>query len=207
VPLPRRMWAGGRLRWETGNPLCVGEAATRHSRIASVTHKSGRNGELLFVTVVHEVHNARGLAITEEQDIVYRGAPRFGDPLPAATRAPGDALWQREWVPDELLLFRYSALTFNGHRIHYDRPYATQVEGYPGLVVQGPLLATFLADLVQRGRAGTRLRRFGFKAVRATFDLNPFLVCGTPSSDGKSAQLWSQDHEGLLTMQAEAQFD
>ena len=204
VPLPRRMWAGGRLQWDA--PLRVGDKVERHSRIVSVNHKSGRSGDLVFVLVKHEVRNAAGLALTEEHDIVYRAAPRAGDPVPPPQPAPASAAWTREIVPDDVLLFRYSALTFNGHRIHYDRRYVTEVEGYPGLIVHGPLIATLLVDLARRQRPEARFRSFSFKAVRPTFDLHPFRVCGTPSADGKSAQLWAQDHEGWLTMQAEVQF-
>jgi 3-methylfumaryl-CoA hydratase len=204
VPLPRRMWAGGRLQWHA--PLRVGEAVQRKSTIASVAHKAGRSGDLVFVVVRHELRNAQGLALTEEHDIVYRAAARPGDPAPQPQAAPADAAWSREIVPDPVLLFRYSALTFNGHRIHYDRSYVTEVEGYPGLVVHGPLIATLLVDLARRERPDARLRSFSFKAVRPTFDLHPFRVSGRPAADGRSAQLWAQDHEGWLTMQAEATF-
>jgi 3-methylfumaryl-CoA hydratase len=204
VPLPRRMWAGGRLQWLA--PLRVGDQVQRTSRIVSVTHKSGRTGDLVFVLVRHEVGNANGVALTEEHDIVYRAAAQPGDPVPPPQAAPADAVWSREIVPDDVLLFRYSALTFNGHRIHYDRKYVTEVEGYPGLIVHGPLIATLLVDLARRERPGAQLRSFSFKAVRPTFDLHPFRVCGRPSADGRSAQLWAQDHEGWLTMQAEAGF-
>ncbi|HET8744520.1 MAG TPA: MaoC family dehydratase N-terminal domain-containing protein, partial [Ramlibacter sp.] len=194
VPLPRRMWAGGRHTWHA--PLRVGDNIERTSRIGSVTHKSGRSGDLVFVLVQHEVRNAQGLALTEEHDIVYRPLARPGDPVAAPQAAPADAPWWREIVPDPVLLFRYSALTFNGHRIHYDRSYVTEVEGYPGLVVHGPLIATLLADLARRQRPEASLRSFSFRAVRPTFDLHPFRVCGKPSADGRSAQLWAQDHEG-----------
>lgn len=204
VPLPRRMWAGGRLTWVPGNPLRIGQSVERRSRIESVTHKSGRSGELVFVLVRHEVHNASGLALTEEHDIVYRPAPAPGEPAPAPTLAETGAAWQREIVPDDVLLFRYSALTFNSHRIHYDRRYVTQTEGYPGLVVHGPLIATLLVDLVRRHRPEARLLNFSFRAVRPTFDLHPFRLNGQPSDDGRTVRLWSQDHEGFLTMQATA---
>jgi len=207
VPLPRRMWAGGRLRWIQDNPLGVGDAVRRVSRIASVTHKAGRTGDLMFVLVRHEIHNTKGLAITEEHDIVYRAAARPDDPVPAPVAAEQDAAWQREIVPDPVLLFRYSALTFNGHRIHYDRRHVTEVEGYPGLIVHGPLIATLLADLVRRHAPQAFMRSFDFKAVRPTFDLHPFSVKAQPSSDGKSVRLWSQDHEGWLTMQATAELE
>ena len=202
VPLPRRMWAGSRLAWETANPLRVGDAARRTSRIASVNHKAGRTGDLVFVTVVHELHNARGLSLTEEHDIVYRGAPRPGDPAPQPVAADADAHWQRQLTPDEVLLFRYSALTFNGHRIHYDRSYVTGVEGYPGLVVHGPLIATLLLDLLRR-HTDRPVRRFAFKAVRPAFDGRPLRVCGRP--EGGRVALWAQDHEGWQTMTATAE--
>lgn len=204
VPLPRRMWAGGRLQWHA--PLRVGDEVERTSRIVSVTHKAGRTGDLVFVLVRHEVRAAQGLALTEEHDIVYRAAAQPGDPVPQPQPAPADAAWSREIVPDDVLLFRYSALTFNGHRIHYDRKYVTEVEGYPGLIVHGPLIATLLVDLARRQRPDARFRGFSFKAVRPTFDLHPFSVHGQPTEDGRGAQLWARDHEGWLTMSAEAQF-
>ncbi|MDN5505306.1 MAG: MaoC family dehydratase N-terminal domain-containing protein [Comamonas sp.] len=206
VPLPRRMWAGGRLRWEAGNPLRVGQQVQRVSTIRSVQHKTGRSGELLFVLVEHRFSNQDGLALTEEHDIVYRAAARPGDPEPPPQQPPlaDQAAWSRTIVPDDILLFRYSALTFNGHRIHYDRRYVTQVEGYPGLIVHGPLIATLLLDLLRRQLPGARVVAFDFKALRPTFDLHPFNVHGKPREDGRTIDLWAQDHEGLLTMQATA---
>lgn len=205
VPLPRRMWAGGRLQWKPENPLRVGDAVRRISRIESVTHKSGRTGDLLFVLVRHEVHNAQGLALEEEHDIVYRAAAQPGDPAPPPTAAETGAPWRREIAPDEVLLFRYSALTFNGHRIHYDRRYVTEVEGYPGLIVHGPLIATLLVDLLRRqAPPDAFVQRFAFKAVRPTFDLHPFTLNGATDADGK-VRLWGADHEGWLTMQATAE--
>ena len=205
VPLPRRMWAGGRLTWDAANPLVVGDAVQRTSRIASVTHKSGRTGDLLFVLVRHEIANACGLSVTEEHDIVYRAVAQPGDPVPPPVAAEPGAAWQREIVPDDVLLFRYSALTFNGHRIHYDRRYVTEVEGYPGLIVHGPLIATLLVDLVRRHRPQAIVKGFQFKAVRPTFDLHPFRLNAQPSADGKTVRVWAQDHEGWLTMQGEVQ--
>ena len=202
VPLPRRMWAGGRLHWQ--QPLRLGEVATRTSTIASVNAKSGRTGHLVFVTVQHAFSGAAGLALTEEHDIVYRSAPLPGAAAPEPQPAPDDAAFGREIVPDPVLLFRYSALTFNGHRIHYDRSYVTGVEGYPGLIVHGPLIATLLVDLLRRQVPGVRLLRFEFKAVRPIFDIHRFQVCGRP--DGPSAYaLWARDHEGALAMTARAE--
>ena len=206
VPLPRRMWAGSRLHWVADNPLRVGDVATRVSRIASVTHKAGRTGDLLFVVVRHEVSNARGPALTDEHDIVYRAAAQPGEAAPSPVAARTDALWRREILGDPVLLFRYSALTFNGHRIHYDRSYVTEVEGYPGLIVHGPLIATLLVDLVRR-HTTRPIRSFEFKALRPTFecaDQRILRVCGEPDANGSMVRLWAQDHEGWLTMQATA---
>ena len=155
--------------------------------------------------VKHEVHNANGLALAEEHDIVYRAAARPGDPVPVPVVAEKGAAWQREMVPDDVLLFRYSALTFNGHRIHYDRRYVTEVEGYPGLIVHGPLIATLLVDLVRRHAPDAFIKAFNFKAVRPTFDLHPFKLNGQPSADRKTVRLWAEDHDGWLTMQATAE--
>ena len=206
VPLPRRMWAGGRLRWDATNPLRVGQEVQRTSTIQSIQHKAGRSGELLFVLVQHQLRNAQGLALTEEHDIVYRSAAQPGEAAPAPQKPPldGQAVWSRSITPDDVQLFRYSALTFNGHRIHSDRKYVTEVEGYPGLIVHGPLIATLLLDLLRRSLPGAQVATFDFRAVRPTFDLHPFSVHGKPSADGKTVELWAQDHEGWLTMQGTA---
>lgn len=204
VPLARRMWAGGRLQWF--DALCVGEAIEKTSRVLSVTHKAGRSGDLVFTTLQHTLSNDDGLVLREEQDIVYRDAAQPGDPAPAPQAAPTDAAWSRDIVPDPVLLFRYSALTFNSHRIHYDRPYAMQEEAYPALVVHGPLIATLLADLARRTHPQARFASFSFRAVRPLFDLTPFRVCGKPSADGNGVQLWAQDHAGALAMQAQVEF-
>jgi 3-methylfumaryl-CoA hydratase len=195
------MWAGG--RFEFHQPLCVGDAITRDSRITRVDAKAGRSGTLVFVTVRHEVSGPRGLALTEEHDIVYRELPAPGSPLPPPQPAPTDATFEREIVPDPVLLFRYSALTFNGHRIHYDRAYVTGVEGYPGLVVHGPLVATLLLDLLRQAQPAARITRFAFTAMRPLFDIHRFHVCGRALADGRVA-LWARDFEGALAMQAEA---
>ena len=199
VPLPRRMWAGSRL--EFARPLTVGAEVVRRSSIAAVTSKEGRSGALVFVTVRHEVSDAEGLLLSDEHDIVYRG--QAGGAAPAVP-APGGEAWRREIRPDPLLLFRYSAVTFNGHRIHYDHPYTTKVEGYPGLVVHGPLVATLLVDLLRRSRPGVALRSYTFKALRPLFDTAGFSTCGLPDGAGRSARLWTRDHEGAVTMEAVA---
>ena len=201
VPLPRRMWAGGRLEFR--HPLRVGDRIERTSQVADIRLKQGRSGPLTFVTVHHEISNPQGLAIVEQHDIVYRdGARRSANPPTEA--APTDEDFAREVAPDPVLLFRYSALTFNGHRIHYDRSYATQVEGYPGLIVHGPLVATLLLELLRREVPRARVRHFGFRAVGALFDIHRFTVCGR--TDGATAySLWARDYEGGLAMRARAE--
>ncbi len=198
VPLPRRMWAGGRLTFP--QPLRVGDTVQRRSQVMSVDHKSGRSGELVFVLVRHEFHGPRGLAITEEHDIVYRDMPAADAPAPAYQPAPTQQAWERLVVPDDVLLFRYSALTFNGHRIHYDRRYVTEVEGYPGLIVHGPLIATMLVDLLRRKRPAATIAAIEFRAVKPVFDIAPFQLCGQPQDDGRTIKLWTRDAEGSLTM-------
>jgi 3-methylfumaryl-CoA hydratase len=206
VPLPRRMWAGSQFEFHA--PLRIGDAIVRTSTIADVTEKSGRTGPLVFVKVRHEIRrrDEQAIAITEFHDIVYREAPRPGDAAPPPKPAPAGCLWERRWVPDDVLLFRYSALTFNGHRIHYDRRYVTEVEGYPGLIVHGPLIATLLLDLLRHEMPGANVARYEFRAVRPVFDIHPFSVCGEPQADGKTVRLWARDHEGFLAMDATAIF-
>ena len=211
VPLPRRMWAGGRLTFPQA--LRVGERVERRSRVMSVEHKRGRSGDLVFVMVRHEFHGAAGLCVTEEHDIVYRDLPGAVSPAPSAEdTVPGsasditfaealtDATWQRRIDPDDVLLFRYSALTFNGHRIHYDRRYVTEVEGYPGLIVHGPLIATLLIDLLRRNMPGAAIAAFGFRALKPVFDVAPFYVFCRPEADGRAVRLWVRDSENHLAM-------
>ena len=202
VPLPRRMFAGG--RFEFHQPLKVGDEIKRASRITDVSAKTGRSGTLVFVTVRHEISNAAGVAMTEEHDIVYRENPRPDAPAPAPQPAPTGETFSREIAPDPVMLFRYSALTFNSHRIHYDRTYVTQVEGYPGLIVHGPLIATLLTELARSESPQEQMRRFSFRAVRPLFDIHRFTVCG--KCDDKKMALWTRDHEGWLTMEAQAEF-
>ena len=201
VPLPRRMWAGSRLEFRA--PVAAGQALSRTSRIADVRLKEGRSGPLVFVKVQHEIAAGGRLAIVEEHDIVYRELPKPGEPAPAGVAAPDNAHWTRRIVPDDVLLFRYSALTFNGHRIHYDRRYVTEVEGYPGLIVHGPLIATLLMDLLRRERPEAQVTHFAFKAVQPIFDTAPFEVCGR-MEDARHVKLWARTPDGHLAMDASA---
>lgn len=204
VSLPRRMWAAGELAWSLDNPLRVGEAATRHSRIGAIECKQGRSGKLVFVRIEHRVGNQRGLVLTETQTIVYREMSG-GGAAPTAPPAPQrEPVVARTITPGELLLFRYSALTFNAHRIHYDHPYAVGEEGYQGLVVQGPLIATLLADLVARQWPGRVMRRFAFKAVSPSFVGVPITLAASEGAQRGDIDLWAQDAQGHLAMQANA---
>jgi len=206
VPLPRRMWAGSQLVFH--RTLHVGELVTRTSSVDDVSVKRGRSGTLVFIKVRHEItgDGDGALALTEYHDIVYRAAPGAGVAAAGPVRAPAGTQWRRTITPDAVLLFRYSALTFNGHRIHYDRQYVTEVEGYPGLVVHGPLLATLLLDLVRRERADAQVTGFTFRALRPVFDLRPFHVCGVCDDDAHGARLWIADADGWLAMDAHATF-
>jgi len=200
VPLPRRMWAGGDLRFLA--PIPVGASLRRSSTIESVEHKPGRSGDMVFVKVMHEIATEAGVAIRERHDIVYREAAKPGEETavpPPADPAPFD--WSRTVTPDPVLLFRYSALTFNGHRIHYDRPYCREVEGYPGLIVHGPLTATLLMDLFLRNAEGRRVTGFRFRARRPLFDTRPFTLCAANRPDG--AEAWALDPDGHVAMTAD----
>jgi 3-methylfumaryl-CoA hydratase len=204
VALPRRMWAGSRLEFHA--PIAFGAALVRTSTIANVESKSGRSGVLVFVTVRHEIRADGRLAVVDEHDIVYREAPQPGAPDAARSKeAPRIAQFRRTVAPDPVLLFRYSALTFNGHRIHYDRGYATGVEGYPGLVVHGPLQATLLLDLLDRELPGARVARFAFRALAPLFDTAPFEVCG--AREGDRVRLWTQRPDGRIALDATAELD
>ena len=202
VPLPFRMWAGGRFEFQ--RPLRVGQTYTRTSRILDVRQKEGRSGPLIFVIVRHEIGDTEGIVLSEEQDIVYRDNAAGEVTTGHVQAAPSDAAWERTIQPDDVLLFRYSALTFNAHRIHYDRRYATEVGGYPGLVVHGPLIATLLLELVRRNLPDARVDRFSFRAVSPLFDTGPFVLCGKPGGDGKTISLWAKDAAGHLATTATA---
>ena len=203
VPLPRRMFAGKRTTFHDN--LRVGDEVRRDSVIQDVTLKQGRTGQMVFVTIKTDITGPRGLAITEEQDYVYREAAPGGTPPQSPQPAPGRAVWSRVVTPDPVMLFRYSALTFNGHRIHYDQPYVTRVEGYPGLVMNGGL-TTLLAFELARTHASTPIRAISSRNVRALFVNQPITLGGEPSTDNKTATLWALNPDGALALTAEAEF-
>ena len=199
VPLPRRMWAGSRMTFAA--PLRIGDAISRASTIADVTAKEGRTGTLVFVKVRHAITGPAGHALTDEHDIVYRDQPRAGETPPPSRAAPVTGAWRREVRPDPVLLFRYSALTYNSHRIHYDHPYVTGVEGYPGLVVHGPLTSTLLIDFARDHNPGRTFLTYTTQARAPLFDTAPFELRGRPSAKG--CELWAVTPEGTIAMSAE----
>ena len=202
VPLPRRMWAGGRVEFLA--PIAVGAALTRVTTIAAIRAKQGASGDLLFVTLQHDIAADGVPAIREEQDLVYRAAATASTTPPPPTPVEIEtAEAVRRVTADPVLLFRYSALTFNAHRIHYDRDYARDVEGYAGLVVHGPLIATLLIDHARREMPGLAPRHFSFRAEAPLIDGAPFDLC--LSRDGSGARLWARDATGRTTMRADVQ--
>jgi 3-methylfumaryl-CoA hydratase len=200
IDLPRRMWAGGTL--EFPGDLRVGDEVERHSKIADIAVKSGRSGTLCFVTVDHTISTPRGIAIRERQDIVYRD---ISSNPKAEAAPPGDAPIAQHSIrhlADPVLLFRYSALTFNGHRIHYDRDYVTKVEGYPGLIVHGPLQASLLVEYAARLKKGRRPARMAYRGIRPLFDRHEFSL--NAAEENGDLSLWVADQSGHPTMTARA---
>lgn len=195
-----RMWAGSRLEFH--GVLCVGRQATRVTTILKVEEKHGRTGSLLFVTLRHDYLQNERLTIREEQDIVYR------EPTPpklaSAEQMPAGA-WSEAVEPSPVLLFRYSAVTFNGHRIHYDWPYVTETEGYPGLVVHGPLIATLNLRAFCRANPRARLRRFAFRGLRPLICPESFELGGRLLAPGK-AEVWAGNGAGIA-QHGEVEFD
>ena len=202
VPGLNRMWAGSTLTFK--QPLVVGQRIRRRSTIANVELKSGRSGPLVFVTVQHSYDQAEETCFEEQQKLVFRTPPDPSKPVREPDQAPQNPDVQREITPNPVMLFRYSALTFNGHRIHYDVDYCREVEGYPGLVVHGPLLATFLMDLAVQMKPECQLRKFGFRALNPVFCTGPFLVCGR--EEDSVLKLWVAHPQGTLAMQGTLEY-
>lgn len=200
VPLSNRMWAGGRLVFHA--PVALGARVHKRSAVTSVEHKRGRSGDLVFVTVRHEILDAGQVAITEDHDIVYKPPTPPGATRPAAAAMPAPSC-SEPFEPTSTMLFRYSALTFNGHRIHYDQDYCRNVEGYANLVVHGPLQATVLAGLASR--LGPRpLRHFRYRGVLP--NLLGIALTANAAPSGEGLTLWTAQSDGAVSMQAEASF-
>ena len=204
ITLPRRMWAGSRFVFN-GPPLRIGETAARKSEIKSIEPKTGSSGAMVFVTVQHTLSGSGGTAFVEEHDIVYREAAKPGETARPPKPAPTDPTWSKTIMPDPVLLFRYSALTFNGHRIHYDYPYVTGVEGYPGLIVHGPLLGTLQIELARRSNPGKTPATFEFRALSPVFAGAAFTVGARRETNG-AVTTWIANPQGGLAQQGKVTF-
>jgi 3-methylfumaryl-CoA hydratase len=204
IELPRRMWAGSRFRFE-GEPLRLGDTARRVSTLKSIEPKTGSSGSMVFVTVQHTLSGPKGVALLEEHDIVYREAAKPGEKARAPKPAPTASSAQRTLVPDPVLLFRFSALTFNGHRIHYDQPYVTGAEGYPGLIVHGPLMGLLQIELARRAATGRTPRTFEFRALSPVFAGSPMTVAANHEVCG-AITTWIANSTGGLAQQGKVTF-
>ncbi|WP_424973986.1 FAS1-like dehydratase domain-containing protein [Dinoroseobacter sp. S124A] len=194
--LPRRMWAGGSVTLHA--PLPLGAEVTKTTTIRDVSRKNGRSGALGFVTVAHDFSHGGQHCMTEVQNIVYRAPPAPGSTPPAPPPAPEGATFSRKVTPDPVLLFRYSALIFYGHRIHYDAEYTREVEGYPGLIVHGPLTATLLIAFGMEQAGGRALRRYEIRAMSPLFAPAPFWLEGR--AEGETLSLWARTEAGGSAM-------
>lgn len=203
VPLPRRMWAGGAFTFH--DDIQIGETVTRHSTISEVVLKQGRTGMLCFVTVDHEITSGDRKVLSERQDIVYRDAVPVTDnkPIVHEANAAQAGTHNKRVTPTATLLFRYSAMTFNGHRIHYDKPYATKVEGYPGLIVHGPMQATLLCQYAADLKGATP-KTFRFRSLSPIFDDADFTI--NAESEADEIKLWTAKIGGPVAMEAHAQW-
>jgi 3-methylfumaryl-CoA hydratase len=206
MPMPRRMFAGERVRFHRA--LRLGEAVRRETTLADISLKSGSTGALVFATVVNRVFAGDALAVEDERRTVFREEVKAGERNQAPRRdpAPTDVPWRRRVTPDPVLLFRFSALTYNSHRIHYDVRWATEKEGYPGLVVHGPLTTTLLIDFARDLNPGRSIRAYSTQARAPLFDVAPFELRGRPTADGRGAELWAVTPEGTIAMGAEVEF-
>ena len=202
MPLPRRMYAGTTLTFHA--PILVGDALRRETEFSDVQLREGKTGTLIIATQTRRIHTSRGLALTEDTISVFREAvpPGTASGIPQTEPPPAEQTWHRTIVPDPVSLFRYSALTFNPHRIHYDRPYAMGVEGYPGLVVHGPFSQQCLLDLL-RDSTPRPIRSFTMRARSPLFDVAPFTLAGGMVNDNE-AELFAVSPSGGIAMQARA---
>jgi 3-methylfumaryl-CoA hydratase len=205
MPLPRRMFAGERLRFH--RPIRIGDVVRCESELADIATKTGATGTLVFAMVRNRFSNSEGLALEEERRTVFREEVKPGaqNVAPRREEAPTDVPWHRRVTPDPVLLFRFSALTFNSHRIHYDRPWAVEVEGYPGLVVHGPLTSTLLIDFARDHSPGRTFVSYTTQARAPLFDTAPFELRGRPTADGRGCELWAVTPEGTVAMSAQAE--
>lgn len=198
---PRRMWAGSAIEFLA--PITIGSTVRKSSRIADIAEKTGNTGPLVFVKVENEYEVGGQTVLTETQSLVYRDDPAPGETPPPAKPAPTNAAWSAQHNPDSVLLFRYSAVTFNAHRIHYDESYAKGVEGYPGIIVHGQLTATLMLQAFLKHNPGSRPRAFSFRAVKPLFSGAPLFVEGAATEVAGTYKLWARNEAGDLSMTAD----
>jgi 3-methylfumaryl-CoA hydratase len=205
MPLPRRMFAGERVRFH--RPLHLGDAVRRETELADISLKSGSTGTLVFATVVNRVFGPDGLALEDERRTVFREEVKAGERNQAPRRDPAttDVPWRKQVTADPVVLFRFSALTFNSHRIHYDHTWAMRTEGYPGLVVHGPFTTTQLIDFARDCHPGRTLRGYATQARAPLFEGATFELRGRPTADGRAAEFWAVTPEGTIAMSAEVE--
>jgi 3-methylfumaryl-CoA hydratase len=206
MPLPRRMFAGERLRFH--RPIRVGDAVRRETELTDISLKQGATGTLVFATTLSRMFTPEGLAIEEERRTVFREEVKAGgrNEAPRREEAPADVPWRRQVTPEPIVLFRFSALTFNSHRIHYDYRWATEVEGYPGLVVHGPLTSTLLIDFARDSQPGRAITTYTTQARAPLFDTAPFELRARLIGDGRALELWAVTPQGTVAMSAVAEF-
>ena len=205
MPLPRRMFAGERMRFH--RPLRIGDAVRRETELTDVSLKQGSTGTLVFATVLSRIFGPDGLAIEEERRSVFREEAKGGrNEAPRREEPPAETKWRRRVVPDAVALFRFSALTFNSHRIHYDHPWATEVEGYPALVVHGPFTSTLLTNFARDENPGRPLAACTTQARAPLFVDAPFELRGRPTADGRGAEVWAVTPAGTIAMSTQVEF-
>lgn len=204
IPMPRRMYAGSTFTFE--GDIRVGDKLRRELEFSDIQLRQGSTGTLIVTTQTRRIFTPRGLALSEAANTVFREDPKPGtkSATPVREEAPKDVPWRRTITPDPVMLFRYSAITFNPHRIHYDRTYCIETEGYPGLVVHGPFAQQCLFDLLRDSMPGRKIRTFAVRARAPLFDTAPFDVIGRPTADGKGAELWTVTPKGTIAAQATA---
>ena len=204
IPMPRRMYAGSTFTFD--GEIRVGDKLRRELEFTDIQLRQGSTGTLVVATQTRRIFTPRGLALTEAANTVFREEVKAGQKsgVPVREAAPKDAPWRRTIKPDPVMLFRYSAITFNPHRIHYDRTYCLETEGYPGLVVHGPFAQQCIFDLLRDSMPGHRIKTLAVRARAPLFDTAPFDVIGRPTPDGKGAELWTVTPQGTIAAQATA---
>jgi 3-methylfumaryl-CoA hydratase len=204
IPLPRRRIGGTRVKFE--ELLRIGDEITRLTEIADVQIDDGPRGAIATVIERNSISNSRGLAVVEERDMVMLSEARAEAAPATVPEVPAQAAWLETIEPNPPLLFRFSAIRFNSHRIHYDRDYVTKVEKLPGLVVQSSLISQLLMEMCRKQLPARQLRSFDFKSVRQVYDTGKFTIAGNPSTDSDAAELWALDSDGRVAMTATAKF-